>query len=114
FLVLMGWSPGEENRELFSVQEVLERFSIEGISNHPAVFDYDKLKWMNGEYIRSTPIEKLTEMCIPYLQADGLIGRPPPRDDLDYAAKVIPLLAERMKLLSEVSMLSAPFFKDSE
>ena len=52
FLLLLGWSAGEENRELFNREEILERFGLDGLSEHPAVFDYEKLKWMNGHYIR--------------------------------------------------------------
>ena len=55
FLVLLGWSAGDENRELFTIEEIIERFCIEGITKSPAVFDYDKLKWMNGDYIRQLP-----------------------------------------------------------
>ena len=111
FLVLLGWSAGED-RELFTVQEILDRFSIEGITNHPAVFDYDKLQWMNGEYIRSTSSERLVELCLPYLQADSLISDPPTQEEREYAAKVIALEAERMKLLSEISALASFFFKE--
>ena len=114
FLALLGWSAGEENRELFTVQELVERFSLAGISKHPAVFDYDKLRWMNGEYIRSAPPERLLDLCIPFLQEEGLVGRPPSQEERTYAAKVIPLVTDRMRTLSDVGMLAGFFFRDPD
>ena len=52
YIALLGWCP-KENRELFTLPELVENFSIEGISKSPAVFDYDKLTWFNAEYIRA-------------------------------------------------------------
>lgn len=112
FLTLLGWSAGEENREIFSKEEILDRFSLEGITNHPAVFDYDKLRWMNGEYIRSCPHERLTDLCLPYLSRAGLIGDPPSDEERTYAAKVVPLEADRIKVLSEIAPLTEFFFRD--
>ncbi len=124
FLVLLGWSAGSENRELFSVPELVERFTLEGMTVHPAVFDYDKLKWMNGHYIRHSEPGRIIGMCLPYLRKAGLIPDAPPvdaKDDikekyridvLDYARRVIPLEIERMKTIAEVTDLVGFFFKD--
>jgi glutamyl-tRNA synthetase len=124
FLVLLGWSAGSENRELFSVPELVERFSLEGMTQHPAVFDYEKLKWMNGHYIRKSEPGRIIGMCLPYLRRAGLIPAAPgpdAKDDekekyrkevLDYARRVIPLEIERMKVLSEVTDLVGFFFKE--
>src|SRR5579859_495641 len=103
FLVLLGWSAGDENREIMSVPEIIERFALEGLSEHPAIFDYDKLKWMNGHYIRSSEPGRIIGMCLPYLSRAGLISDPPTEEELEYARRVIPLEIERMKLLSEVT-----------
>jgi glutamyl-tRNA synthetase len=129
FLVLLGWSAGDENRELFTIPELIARFSIEGLSESPAVFDYDKLKWMNGHYIRQSEPGRIIGMCLPYLRMAGLIPEPPiPLPDegekafearkeayrvefLDYARRVIPLEIERMKVLSEVTELVGFFFE---
>ena len=73
FLVLLGWSAGAEDRELFSVPELIERFTLEGMTQHPAVFDYEKLKWMNGYYIRHSEPGRIIGMCLPYLRRAGLI-----------------------------------------
>jgi glutamyl-tRNA synthetase len=112
FLVLLGWSPGEAEREIFSREEIVSRFSLAGISTHPAVFDYDKLRWMNGEYIRATPVDRLAELCVPFLQKAGLVSDPPNEVERQGVARVIPLLTERMKLLSDVAPMTEFFFRD--
>jgi glutamyl-tRNA synthetase len=67
YIALLGWCP-KENRELFTLPELVENFSIDGISKSPAVFDYDKLTWFNGEYIRSMPEEKFIADAMPYFK----------------------------------------------
>ncbi len=112
FLVLLGWSTGEENKELLTIPEILDRFSLEGISEHPAIFDYEKLKWMNGQYIRRSPVGRILGLCLPYLVKAGLVSDPPTREEREYARRIIPLEIERMKTLSEVVELTRPFFQN--
>lgn len=112
FLALLGWSPGEAEREIFTRQEILERFSIAGLMNHPAVFDFDKLRWMNGEHLRRADPERILRLSLPFLSRAGIVGDPPSEDERAYAAKVIPLVIERMKVLSEAAPLTAFFFQD--
>ena len=60
FLAFLGWAPGEgEEQEIFTPQELAERFSLEHVNKAGAVFSYDKLDWMNGEYIRAMPQDEL-------------------------------------------------------
>ncbi len=137
FMTLLGWSAGEENRELFSIPELIDRFSLEGISDSPAVFDYDKLKWMNGHYIRASQTGRIIGMCLPYLIKAGFLPEPPKqpaqtgdkeKDALaikefepkkeefkakaDYAGQAICLEIEKLKVLSEVVGLTDFFFKE--
>jgi len=114
FIVLLGWSPGEEQRELFTREELIERFSLEGISNHPAIFDYEKLRWMNGEYIRASKPERIVDLCLPHLSAAGLISAPPTEEEKAYAAKVVPLVIDRLRTLSEVGPLTEFFFQEPQ
>lgn len=65
YIALLGWCPKEETREIFSLPELCEVFSIDGISKSPAVFDYDKLSWMNGEYLRAMSPETFTAKALP-------------------------------------------------
>ena len=67
FVAFLGWSP-EGNQEIFSLQELIEAFDYHRINKAPAVFDYGKLKWMNGEYIKALPFERFYEMALPYLK----------------------------------------------
>lgn len=114
FLVLLGWSAGDENREIFTREELIERFSLEAISRNPAVFDYSKLRWMNGEYIRALVPDRLLEYCTPYLVEAGLLSDPPDADQMAYAARILPLVSDRMKLLSEAPELMGFFFHAPE
>ncbi len=65
YIALLGWSPGTEE-ELFTLDELVERFKIEGLSKSPAIFDTEKLKWMNGEYIRKLSLEEFNKLATPY------------------------------------------------
>lgn len=65
YIALLGWCPKEDTREIFALDELCEVFSIDGISKSPAVFDYDKLTWMNGEYLRAMPSEAFTAKAMP-------------------------------------------------
>jgi len=65
YIALLGWCPKEETRELFSLDELAEAFSIDGISKSPAIFDYAKLEWFNGEYIRAMSPEQFLEKALP-------------------------------------------------
>ena len=67
YIALLGWSP-EENREIFSLQELIEQFDYRRISKSPAVFDINKLKWMNGEYLKAMDEERFYELALPYLE----------------------------------------------
>ncbi len=67
FVALLGWSP-EENREIYSLEELVKVFDYRHISKSPAVFDYNKLKWMNGEYMKAMDDSRFYEMAKPWLE----------------------------------------------
>mgnify|MGYP001032806784 FL=1 len=66
FVALLGWSP-EEDREIYSLEELVQVFDYRHMSKAPSVFDYTKLKWMNGEYIKAMDFEAFYEMALPWL-----------------------------------------------
>jgi len=73
FMTLLGWNPGDgEEKEIFTKAELIEKFSIERVNSAGAVFNVEKLNWMNGEYIKNYDIDALTELIIPYLNAGGI------------------------------------------
>ena len=126
FISLLSWNPGTE-REIFSMPSLIKEFSIEKIQKSGAVFNIDKLNWMNGFYIREKSIKKLTEQCIPYLiknnlikaefEFDGLPGEfyeiveTKEKISLKKIEKIIGLYQERLKKLSEITELTHYFFK---
>ncbi|WOC33169.1 MULTISPECIES: glutamate--tRNA ligase [Caproicibacterium] len=67
YIALLGWAP-QGTEELFTLDELAQQFRIHGISKSPAVFDYDKLTWMNGEYLKKMPQETFIEKAMPYFR----------------------------------------------
>ncbi len=67
FVALLGWSP-EDNNEIFTLEELVGKFDYHHLSKSPAVFDYTKLKWMNGEYMKAMDFDRFYEMAKPYLK----------------------------------------------
>lgn len=67
FVALLGWSP-EDNEEIFTLDELIKRFDYHHLSKSPAVFDYTKLKWMNGEYLKAMDFDRFYGMAEPYLK----------------------------------------------
>ncbi len=65
YIALLGWCP-KDNREVFTLKELEQAFSVDGVSKSPAVFDYDKLSWFNGEYIKNMSEDEFTQVAMPY------------------------------------------------
>ncbi len=97
FIALLGWSPSE-NREFFTLEELTQAFDVKGLSKSPAVFDMEKLTWMNGEYIKKLPKEEFYQMALPHLKEHIK------RTDLDLEW-VAELCQSRVSLPREVSTL---------
>jgi len=110
FLALLGWSL-DDHTELFSKEELIRHFSIERISKTSAIFNLDKLKWMNGVYIRKLSTDELTEQLIPFLERDlpKEVNRPISRE---YVKQIVPLIQERLTTLEEAAELCMFFFVD--
>ncbi len=67
FVALLGWSPAD-NQEIMTLEELVEKFDYHHMNKSPAVFDYTKLKWMNGEYIKKMDFDKFYGMALPYIK----------------------------------------------
>lgn len=102
-LAHLGWNPGTE-QELFTLEELIEQFSIDRVGKHGARFDPEKSKWFNHQYILQTPPEKLAEYLTPYFQKHGLS----PDNQLIY--KALALVRDRASLLPELWEHSWFFF----
>ncbi len=113
FLALLGWAPGEgDEQEVFSRAELIERFRLERINLASAVFDYNKLNWMNGVYIRALDTETLLDHLIPFWADAGLIPTPVPAEMLHTLRVLVPLVQERLKTLRDVVELTDFVFTD--
>jgi glutamyl-tRNA synthetase len=108
YLALLGWS-NAESQQLFTDEDLISKFDLEGCQKSPATFDTVKLQWMNGEYIRKTPVDELVELARPFLEKAGLLGLPGPE-----LKRVIALEQEKFKLLSEIPTLIEFFYKPVE
>ena len=110
FLALLGWSL-DDRTEIMSRQEVIDNLSLERISRNAAIFNREKLDWMNGVYIRGLSLEDFTWQVMPFLDRDlpKAVKRPLP---VDYVRQMMPLIQERAKTLAEVPGLVGFFFAE--
>lgn len=103
YIALLGWSPSD-NTEIFTLQELEEKFDISGLSKSPAIFDIKKLTWMNGEYMKAMEFEKFYALAEPKLKE--ALGD----TQLD-GKKIAVLLQKRLETLNDIPTLVA-FFKE--
>ncbi|MBL8175004.1 MAG: glutamate--tRNA ligase [Bryobacterales bacterium] len=96
FMALIGWSPGEgEQQEIFSMEELTRRFTLDRVNNAGGVFSYEKLKWMNGMYIRALAAEDLEGRLRPFLAGAGLAV------DGEKLRRIVPHIQQRLELLPD-------------
>lgn len=112
FIVLLGWSPeGEE--EIFSKDELISIFDANRLSKSPAVFDKDKLTWMNNQYIKKLSLEQVIELALPHLQKAELVPAELTDEQRQWTHDLIALYHDQLSYGAEIVELSAQFFKDS-
>jgi glutamyl-tRNA synthetase len=110
FLALLGWSPGDD-RELMTTEELIDSFTLEGISGGNAVFNTEKLDWMNGQYIARMPIEELASAAKPFFENGGLGSHPLVTDPRAFH-RLLELLRPRAKRLTEFVEQARPLLTD--
>ena len=110
FLALLGWSL-DDKTEIFTRQELIEHFTLEQVNKSDAVWDGDKLSWMNGVHIRDSGAERFAGALVDYwdLRPPAEFPEPP---DIDFALKVGPLIQSRIKTLADAAPLLPFFFVD--
>ncbi|MDQ0157023.1 glutamate--tRNA ligase [Robertmurraya andreesenii] len=111
FIALLGWSPAGEE-EIYSKEDLIQIFDAERLSKSPALFDKQKLAWMNNQYIKKTDIEKLVEISLPHLIKAGRVPEQMTDQELQWAKGLIALYQEQMSYGAEIVELSGLFFKD--
>ncbi len=109
FCAFLGWH-GKTDQEIFSLEELEKEFSIAGMGASPAVFDLEKLNYLNGYYIRQMSPENLVDLVKPYLTE--AIATAPFNISDEYLTKIISLEQERLKVLGEITQATAYFFVD--
>jgi len=107
FIALLGWNPKTE-QEIFSLKELAEEFDVAKLNKAGAIFDQEKLDWMNGMYIREKDIKELAELCRPYL------GKYSENLTDDYLEKIVAVERERMKKLSDIAENTEFYFDAPE
>lgn len=108
FIIFLGWAPGDE-REIFTLDELVREFSIERVNKSDAVFDQERLNHFNGVWIRRLGIRELAERALPYAEAGGLHVPP---DRRAYFETALALEHERLTRLTDVAELMAFFFDE--
>ncbi len=102
YLVRLGWSYGDQ--EIFTIDELIEYFSFENVGKSSAIFNPEKLLWLNSQYMMKTEEQKLSEMVIPYLVKEGIIKEDTPLD-MTWLSRAIRTLKERAKTLVDLARM---------
>ncbi|MBF8418005.1 glutamate--tRNA ligase [Weizmannia sp. FSL W8-0676] len=113
FIAMLGWSPkGEE--EIFSREELIQIFDPERLSKSPALFDRQKLTWMNNQYMKKLDLDKVVELALPHLVKAGLVPENRTPEEEQWVRKLISLYQEQMSYGAEIVELSKPLFFTDE
>lgn len=112
FLALLGWSPGGEE-EIFSLEELKEQFSLDRVAKSPAVFDLDKLNWLNGHYIRQAAPESLVGLAVPHLVEAGYFSSDQTAPPREWLTKVVASLQKYLCCMEEIAGYASIFFVEN-
>ncbi|PTW00458.1 glutamyl-tRNA synthetase /glutamate--tRNA(Gln) ligase [Halanaerobium saccharolyticum] len=113
FMALLGWSTGDEE-EILSQTEIIDRFAIEDVNKSGAVFDREKLNWMNGKYIRAAEIDRIFELSLPFLLESGLVDQEYIENNRDWLLKVIDESRTGVDYLSQIPAEAELFLTEIE
>jgi glutamyl-tRNA synthetase len=108
FLALLGWSPGDDT-ELMTMDELVRRFSLDGINKKGSVFDTEKLEWLNGQYLNRMSVQELEPLVADRLVAAGLASPADLSGRRDWFHRLIDLLKVRSRTLAELVEQARPF-----
>lgn len=111
FLALLGWAPNSEE-EIFSLEELVEQFSMDRVAKNPAVFDIDKLNWINAHYTKQADPELITDLAIPHLKAAGYIGELS-AEQRTWLVQVVAVLQEYISYAAQIVEHIDIFFNDN-
>lgn len=112
YLTLLGWSPTEEQSELISPAQTISSFALEKVSKTAAVYDVQKLIWLNGQYMTTYDLDRLTLQAIPFFIRVGVISDNEAEEKREYIRDVVNTVRERVRTLGELAEASRYFFQD--
>ncbi len=107
FVALLGWSPSD-GVEIKTIEEIATDFRINDISSSNSIFEYDKLNWMNGQYIKKMPVGELSDLIIPFLEGYDIS-----RYSREQLARIVEVTREPLTVLSEIKKDASYFFEDT-
>lgn len=105
YLARLGWSSGDQ--EIFSIEELIEKFSLASVGKSSGVFNPEKLMWLNGHYIKLTPVRELVPLLLPFLKEIGIDATGDDRNE-----RIIATLKERAKTLKEMAAQAVFYYRD--
>lgn len=111
FLALLGWSPGDDS-EFLRTSELMERFSLRGVSRTNAIFDRPKLEWFNTQYLQKLPVEDVLPYVADELRRANLWNGSPAAADPAWFARAVDLIRPRTRLLHDFATWARAFFTD--
>lgn len=111
FIALLGWAPGGEE-EIFTKEQFIEIFDEKRLSKSPALFDTQKLTWMNNQYLKNLDLDRLTDLALPHLKKAGKVPEELSAVDLTWVRDLMALYQEKMSYGAEIVQLSEVIFKD--
>lgn len=111
YIVLLGWTPADPNKEIMSLEEMIAEFDLSRVSSTPAIYDVQKLTWMNAQYMRRMSPDQLAERYIPRAASASLASEEELRSRRDWVCRVVSVLQERSRTLDELVENSAYFFR---
>jgi len=112
FIALLGWSPGGE-QEIFGKDELVAQFGLDRISKSGAVFDTEKLNWMNNHYLRAAELDRVVDLAIPHLAKAGRIPAELTPEKREWVTALVALYLEQLRYAAEIVELSAMFFEET-
>lgn len=111
YLALLGWAPSGGTRETFTAKELIKEFSLKRVTPSPAIFDLEKLYWLNRHYLKRSPVERTAQLALPFFQHAGLVPEEPSVEVSQWFLRLLALLTPYVNKLDELPDKAALVFR---
>jgi nondiscriminating glutamyl-tRNA synthetase len=111
YLTLLGWSPADGKTEILSTEELIQQFSLDHIIKSPAVFDQEKLNWLNRHYLKQLPLSRVAELSLPFFAEAGLLTELVDQPVLCWLEQVVEAVINKVDHLSQFPELARLIFE---